>query len=79
MLKCTEMANDERAAAASTVGGEAESAAAVSRAAPGTSNQASPAPEAATPTPTSGPLAVSDAVKKRMRFVSTVRVKLFTG
>ena len=66
MLKCSKMANDERAAApAPTVGvGEA------SRAAPGTSNHGSPAPEAATPTPTSGPLAVSDAVKKRMRFVT---------
>ena len=71
MLKCIKMVNDERAAAATapTVGGEAESAAASRAAVLATSNQASPAPEAATPTPT-GPSAVSDAVKKRMRFVT---------
>ena len=67
LAKCTRMANEEiaAAAAATAVGGEAESA--LSRnsgaAAAGTSTTASPAP------------AISDAVKKRMRFVVSLSVQ----
>ena len=66
LAKCTKMANEEIAgAAAAAVGGEAESA--LSRnsvtAAAGASTTASPAP------------AISDAVKKRMRFVVSSSVQ----
>ena len=67
LAKCTKMANEEiaAAAAATAVGGEAESA--LSRnagtAAARNSTTASPA------------LAISDAVKKRMRFVVKLSVQ----
>ena len=67
LAKCTKMANEEIAgAAAAAVGGEAESALSrnsVTAAAAGASNTASPAP------------AISDAVKKRMRFVVSSSVQ----
>ena len=66
LAKCTKMANEEIAGAAPAVGGEAESALSrnsVTAAAAGASNAASPA------------TAISDAVKKRMRFVVSSSVQ----
>ena len=68
LAKCTKMANEEMAAAAAAtvVGGEAESALSrnsVTTAVGGASTTASPAP------------AISDAVKKRMRFVVSLSVQ----